>query len=116
MDDVGYSLSVLGKVGPGQKLSFAWGEITIVENPSKIFRWFVGDGKHTTLAGVSRIIHDAIHLDLPIGQDVLTSLENLKLTYHACDKTCFNLDVIKSQIQRYMYDREIKNQSTVVND
>ena len=101
-------LEVLGKIQPGQKLSFKCGTVEIVDNPSRIGRWLSGENKRTTLEGVTRIIEVAISEGLPISSDVIKGLDNLRLTYCTSKSVDIKLAELQIRIKEHSYQLMLK--------
>jgi hypothetical protein len=101
-------LEVLGKIQPGQKLSFKCGTVEIVDNPSRIGRWLSGDNKRTTLEGVTRIIEAAITEGRPINSDVVKGLDNLRLTYCTSKSVDIKLAELQIRIKEHSYQLMLK--------
>ena len=101
-------LEVLGKIQPGQKLSFKCGTVEIVDNPSRIGRWLSGENKRTTLEGVTRIIEVAISEGLPISSDVIKGLDNLRLTYCTSKSVDIKLAELQKRIKDHSYELLLK--------
>lgn len=98
-------MDVLEKLQPGQKLSFKRGKVEIVDNPSRISRWLSGETKHTTLQGVTDIIHGAMTSGAHISSSVVYGLDNLKITYHKSRTMVIKLSELQKQVKEYMYER-----------
>jgi hypothetical protein len=95
------SLATLEKIEAGQKLSFYAGKFSITDKPNSFFRWINGDSKFITVAYITQVVNEAILRGLPLNTTLITSLENLKMTYHS------NIEVM-SQLTKIQL--EIKNE------
>ena len=102
MDNI-IKLAILEKIEPGQKLAFYHGDVTIVNNASRIGRWISGNNRHVTLSEISKIIDIAISLNTPIDEKIITSLDNLKLTYHNSKNMVQSLTLLQEKITKYMF-------------
>jgi hypothetical protein len=111
VDETVKALSVLENIEVAQKLSFKGGEITRVENPSRITRWLSGDGKEKTLVEIEKIIESAIGYNIPIYEKVNQSLENLKVTYHKSKTMMLRLTEIQRRITKYMHERNYSSET-----
>lgn len=101
MDNI-IKLSILEKIEPGQKLTVYKGTITIVNHSTRIGRWISGNNRHVTLTEISNIIDTAISSNTPIDERIITSLENLKLTYHTSKNMVQSLLMLQEKIAKYM--------------
>ena len=110
-DEIIKTLSILENIEVSQKLSFKDGEMTLVENPSRITRWLSGDGKEKTLVELEKIIDLAIGFNIPIYQKVIQSLENLKITYHKSKKMMLRLTDLQRLITKYMHERNYSSET-----
>jgi len=95
-------LSILENIEPGQKLSFYYGDITVVNKVSRISRWISGNNKDVTLSEISKIIDIAMICNTPIDQKVVTSLENMKVTYQTSKSMVKSLSDLQEKIIKYM--------------
>jgi hypothetical protein len=98
-------MEVLENLGPGQKLSFKGGKVEIVDNPSRIGRWLSGENKHTTLQGVTDIVHGAMASGTHISSKVICALDNLKNTYHKSKTMVTKISELQKEVKEYMYER-----------
>ena len=92
------SLKTISLIEPGQKLSIAYGNLRIVNNPNSIIRWLKGDGKMVTIAYIFEIIKKAKLENIPIDPKTISGLENLKITYHKYDKMVLMLTELQEEI------------------
>ena len=101
MDNI-IKLSILENIEPGQKLTFNNGNVTLVNHSTRIGRWISGNNRHVTLSEISKIIDIAISLNTPIDEKIISSLENLKLTYHSSSNMVQSLTLLQEKITKYM--------------
>jgi hypothetical protein len=106
-------MDVLEKVKVGDKLRFRDG-ISIDEKPSRMSRWLAGENKDVTINGITDIIERAIAMNMTINERVVTSLENLKVTYKSCKSIVQSLNDLQLMIQEYSYGKMIREKEESV--
>ena len=99
------SLATLGKITPGQKLSFSLGKFQIVDKPIGIFRWMSGDGKHVTVSYIRQVVDNAILKNISFDEKILEGIENLKITYHKNMSTFLELTKIQLDVKNELSKR-----------
>lgn len=100
-------MDVLEKVQVGHKLRFRDG-ISIDEHPSRVSRWLAGENKDVTIKGITDIIERAIAMNLVISERVVTSLDNLKVTYTSSKSMVQSLTDLQLMIQEYSYGKMMR--------